>query len=681
MKLVLKLVYLLVFCVSFNTYAQTKDKMWLLVDGVTYKRLHPLDKALLDSLLPLYHKATHDSVRLEILYNLIENCNDETLWPKYNTYMLALAEKGKTGNFYLIYQAAALNNIGYLADNKGNIIKAIEYYSKALKLREQAGDKHGIAESTNNLGSLCSFQNDFRKSIYYYRAAVKLYKDIGDKAGAAMSLNNMGSTYNNLHLIDSAILYNTEALKLEQEIGDRLNMSNSLGNLGNCFLDLNDTAKAVKYFTHALAIREELGNKAGIAESLNSLSDIYITQNNITKGEQYAARALVLAREIGYPSVISTAAELLYKVYKKKHLSEKALDMYILYKQMHDSISGLEQVRATTTAEYSYKESQQNLEFEKQNALAEVEHKKQNMFMLFIICVAVAIGIIALFIFRNLQQYKKAKRIIEKQKELVEEKQKEILDSIRYAKRIQDAVLKEQEHVSAHLPGHFVMFQPKDIVSGDFYWSIEKDNHWYIASADCTGHGVPGAFLTILGTSFLNEITATDNLLTPAEILDKLRKRMIAELSVTNKETNETKDGMDISLARLNLVTKELMWAGANNPLWITSNNSKKEGEQFREIAAHKQPIGHYPTLTPYPNHVIQLTKGDTFYLFTDGYADQFGGPKGKKLKYKTMKDMLVNAANDSMEKQKQTLSDYFTKWKDHYEQTDDVCIIGVTIF
>jgi serine phosphatase RsbU (regulator of sigma subunit) len=157
---------------------------------------------------------------------------------------------------------------------------------------------------------------------------------------------------------------------------------------------------------------------------------------------------------------------------------------------------------------------------------------------------------------------------------------------------------------------------------------------------------------------------------------------MIAELSVTNKETNETKDGMDISLARLNLTTKELMWAGANNPLWIISavNDSKKEYE-FLEIPAHKQPIGFYPLLTPYPNHVIRLKKGDAFYLFTDGYADQFGGPKGKKLKYKTMKDILVNNAHESMEKQKQILSEYFTAWKGKYEQTDDVCIIGINIF
>jgi len=684
MKLILKWVCLLVFCVSFQAYSQTKNKDWLLVDGIDYNHIPASDKNLLDSILPLYHQAKHDSVRLRLLYTLIENCNDESLWPSYNAYMLHMAEAGKGEKFYLIYQAAAFNNIGYDADNKGNVAKATEYYTKALKLREQAGDSRGIAESINNLGSLCSFQDDDKKAVYYYSKAVSLYRSIGDKQGASVSLNNLGSSYSNLGKLDSSILVNSQALQMQQQMGDRLDMSNSFHNLGGCYLDLGDTVKSIEYFNNALKIREEIGSKPGIAETVNSLARIYFRQNNIKKAEAYVNRAFLLAKELGYPNTISISANLLYQIYQKQHKPDKALEMYILSKQMSDSITGLEQVRVTTTAEYVYKEFQQNLENEKKKEVAEEERKKQNVFMWLIVFIALATGGIALMVYKNLQRYKKAKHIIEKQKELVEEKQKEILDSIRYAKRIQDAVLKEQEHVSAHLPGHFVLFQPKDIVSGDFYWSIEKDDHWYVAAADCTGHGVPGAFLTILGTSFLNEINAQEILLTPAEILDKLRQRIISELSVTNKEVNETKDGMDISLVRLNLATKELMWAGANNPLWITSviqSNEVNKKYELKELPAHKQPIGFYPTITPYPNHSIQLKKGDTFYLFTDGYADQFGGEKGKKLKYKTMKELILNNAHESMERQKQILLDYFIKWKGDYEQTDDVCIIGINVF
>jgi len=681
---VFKLAYLFFFFSVLNSYSQTKNKDWLLVDGINYGHLNANDKQLLDSILPLYHKAAHDSVRLSLLNCFVENCIDEAVWPKYNNFMQKIAENGDGSKLYLIYQAAALNNIGYDADNKGNVIKATEYYTKALTLREKAGDIRGIAESTNNLGSLCSFQNDTKKSIYYYAKAVKLYQAIGDKRGAGQSLNNLGSAYNNLNKVDSSIIFNMQALSMQKEIGEDLGMANSYNNLGNCYLDLGDTAKAIEYHTNALKISEELGDKSGITDVLNNLGEIYLDHNDIKKAQIYADRAFKLAQELGYPNEIGNSAKLLYDIYKKQKNTGKALEMYILFKQMRDSITGLEQVRATTSAEYTYKEFQQNLEHEKESAIAAEERKKQRLFMLLIAFIALATGIIAILVYKNLQRYKKAKLLIEKQKELVEEKQKEILDSIRYAKRIQDAVLKEQEHISAHLPGHFVLFQPKDIVSGDFYWAIEKDNYWYVAAADCTGHGVPGAFLTILGTSFLNELNATDSLLTPAEILDKLRSRMIAELSVTNKETNETKDGMDISLARLNLSTKELMWAGANNPLWITSViNQAADKKEYKliEVPAHKQPIGFYPTLTPYPNHVIELKQGDTFYLFTDGYADQFGGEKGKKLKYKAIKELLLNAANESMENQKNILLQYFIKWKGNYEQTDDVCIIGINIY
>src|ERR1700749_4925972 len=178
---IFKLACLIVFCfLTSKNYSQVKNKDWFLVDGIDYAHLNATDKQLLDNMLPLYHKATHDSVRLRLLNDFIEYCIDEAVWPKYNDFMQHMAENGDGSKLYLIYQAAALNNIGYDADNKGNVIKATEYYTKALTLREKAGDIGGIAESTNNLGSLCSFQNDTRKSIFYYAKAVRLYQVIGD---------------------------------------------------------------------------------------------------------------------------------------------------------------------------------------------------------------------------------------------------------------------------------------------------------------------------------------------------------------------------------------------------------------------------------------------------------------------------------------------------------------------
>ncbi len=521
-----------------------------------------------------------------------------------------------------------------------------------------------------------SYQNDLKASIAYYARAVKLYEEAGDMKGASQSLNNLGSTYINTKEPKKSIEYNTKALHIQEKNNDELGMSNSFVNLGNAYEALGETNKAIEYYTKSLQIREQLGSKSGIAESLYNLGNIYFANKDLKNAKQCLDRSLQLAKELGFPGDIENASHVLYKIYQSQNNAKEALEMFELFTKMRDSTNGIEQVREATSSKYKWEEEQVKLEHEKETAIAIAESKKQRLFLLLIAFIAIAIGVIAIIVFKNLQRYKKAKRIIEKQKELVEEKQKEILDSIRYAKRIQDAVLKEQEHISTHLPSHFVLFQPKDIVSGDFYWSIEKDTYWYVAAADCTGHGVPGAFLTILGTSFLNELNATETILTPAEILDKLRYRIIAELSITNKETNETRDGMDISLARLNLKTNELMWAGANNPLWILN----KDKNELREISSHKQPIGFYPTLTPYPNHIFQLNKGDTFYLFTDGYADQFGGDKGKKFKYKRLQDLLLNIKEEVLEKQKEILFKTFIDWKGFFEQTDDICIIGIKV-
>ena len=281
-------------------------------------------------------------------------------------------------------------------------------------------------------------------------------------------------------------------------------------------------------------------------------------------------------------------------------------------------------------------------------------------------------------------EIRQQKEAVEEQKEVIEEKQKEIIDSINYAQRIQEALLKSEENESPHLPPHFMLFKPKDIVSGDFYWALEKQGHLYLTAADCTGHGVPGAFLTMLGTSFLNEINAHEELLAPAEILNKLRERIINELSQTGA-AGENKDGMDMSLARIDLTglgnglqhgKVELQWAGANNPLWVI----RKDSTELLEIKANKQPIGHHTDMRPFDNHVVQLYPGDGFYLFSDGFPDQFGGPKGKKFKYRPFKQLLIDSFHKPPEEQKAILDRAFEEWKGDLEPVDDVVVIGVML-
>jgi serine phosphatase RsbU (regulator of sigma subunit) len=260
---------------------------------------------------------------------------------------------------------------------------------------------------------------------------------------------------------------------------------------------------------------------------------------------------------------------------------------------------------------------------------------------------------------------------LQSQKEMVEEKNREIVDSINYALRLQKAIIPTEAKISAALPSSFVLFKPKDIVSGDFYWMNEVGGRVLIAAIDCTGHGVPGAMVSVVGANGLNRCVKEFNLRQPAEVLDKLTE-LVKETFESGED--KVKDGMDGAFCSIDLKKRTVEYAGANNPLWII----RKEAEEVEEIKANKQPIGDFEYQKPFTNHSIQLSEGDAFYIFSDGYVDQFGGPKGKKFKYKTLKKLLFEIRDKSMNEQKDILDQTFKEWKMDLEQLDDVCVIGV---
>ena len=259
------------------------------------------------------------------------------------------------------------------------------------------------------------------------------------------------------------------------------------------------------------------------------------------------------------------------------------------------------------------------------------------------------------------------------QKEIIEEKNKHITDSIIYAKRIQDATLPSIGKVRSYLNNSFVLFKPKDIVSGDFYWVEQVGDTILFAVVDCTGHGVPGAFLSLIGHNSLNQIVNELNITKPSDILFELDKIVYKTLQNNLEETN-IKDGMDMSICALNTVSKELQFSGAYNPLYLLRE------EELEEIKGDKIAIGSGQTEQEYTNHIIQLKEGDCIYLFSDGYADQFGGPKGKKFKYSKFKELLVQYHKQPMIRQHDILDMHIEEWQGDLEQLDDVCVIGVSV-
>jgi serine phosphatase RsbU (regulator of sigma subunit) len=429
-------------------------------------------------------------------------------------------------------------------------------------------------------------------------------------------------------------------------------------------------------------------------------------------------------------TVVTTLASIKYEV---KNTEAQVLTNLLNHASTNDKTNLAAQI-AELGVKYETQKQEQKLallEKDKQLFDAKLDEKqkdideKKNTIVIFILCI-VAFSIMLFYIIRNnILRRKinleliKQKDIIENQKSEVEKKNTEILDSIEYAKRIQNTILPPQKIVSQYLEKSFILYLPKDIVAGDFYWmsappslpkgeekNIPNSNEEILtlrstekfplggspkleeneiegpyilfAACDCTGHGVPGAMVSVVCSNALNKAVNEFGLNEPAKILDKVAELVIEDLSKNNEDNDEIKDGMDASLAMLtynetrNAAT--LQWAGANNPLWIIRNG------ELLETKADKQPIGKTDNLQPFTNHEIQLQKGDSIYLFTDGYADQFGGEKGKRFMRHRFKDLLISIQNLPMNEQRETLYNAHIEWKGSVEQVDDICVIGVRV-
>ena len=576
------------------------------------------------------------------------------------------------------------NTMGVIYKHKGDYSKAIQNYYKSLGILEELKDSASIIGSINNIGHIYMEKRDFDKAIQCFDKSLKIAELIGESRSKAAVLLNLGNTYAAKNEFQKSLEYHFMSLKIAEDLKDPGALRDCYGNIGNVYNRLNNYAKAIEYHTKSMNISEEYADSAAIAVGYNTLGPDFIGLKNYPKAIEYHFKALNLGRKLNDIETIEYAYEGLVNSFSVTGNYKKAFEFKILFEEVQDSLLNSKNFDEMANLRANFEMEQTNKERDLIMHAKEIQQKadldKQKMINIFLSIGGIIILLFAIVAVRAYLNKKKANKIIaaqkhevEEQKEIIEEKNKDITDSINYAFRIQHAILKAEEHVSKHLPSHFILFKPKDIVSGDFYWTLEKHNHLYLAAADCTGHGVPGAFLTMLGVSFLNEINGVDELLTPAEILNRLRDRIIKELGQTGREM-ENKDGMDISLARINLKTNELQWAGANNPFYYTKDN------ELMEVKADKQPIAYYISMKPFTNHEFSFAKGDIFYLFTDGFADQFGGPEGKKFKYKQLQKKLIETQIFTVEDQKQKLNLLFEDWRGKLEQIDDVCIIGMRL-
>jgi tetratricopeptide (TPR) repeat protein len=616
--------------------------------------------------------------------------------------------------------SAILGNIGSAYYFQGDYPKALNNYFKALKLAEEINDNNRIVINLGNIGNVYKDQSDYTKALEYYFKALKMNKELGNKNGIAANLGNIGIVYKEQavasrskkdsvasnSLYQKALNYSLEALKINEELGDERSTANQLGNIGTVYHDLKNYPKALEYYFKALTMTKELEDKRGIASNLGNIGSIYTSLKKYTEAETYLLQALAIA-----DSIVILKEKMQFEIsisdlYSKTGKDKKAFKHFKNYIEARDTLINQDKSREIMNFEFAKKEAATKAEQEKKDALAAAESRKQKIIIWSVIGGLLLVIFFTGFIFRSLRITRKQKNIIESQKikvdeaneelkqqneeilaqrneiehqkHLIEEHQKEIVDSITYAKRIQDAILPPIEFIKEKLPNSFILYKPKDIVAGDFYWMEVINNTLFIAAADCTGHGVPGAMVSVVCSNALNRAVKEFDLTDTGKILDKITDLV---LETFEKSSTEVKDGMDISLLSIKYKTtgtlneiSHLQWSGANNPLWYFQNN------ELIEIKADKQPIGKSDYRKLFTTHTIEYKPDSTFYLFTDGYADQFGGPRGKKFMYKQFSDKLKETLSAEPYAQQKYLDTAFENWKGHLDQVDDVTVIGICI-
>ncbi|OFY25805.1 MAG: hypothetical protein A2309_09885 [Bacteroidetes bacterium RIFOXYB2_FULL_35_7] len=697
----------------------------------------------IDSLLNILHCASHDTIKVRTFALLCDEYrnNDPEKAMQYGKQGLFLAQKIA----YKRGTAICYNNIGNVHNIQGSYLDAIEYYQKSIDINEELGDKKSVAHCYGNIGIIYKEQGNYPKAIEYYQQSLKKDEELGDKKGMAQCFGNIGivyynqgnfskaieymqkdmeiaeelrdnkgmaSCYNNLGVIyieqkkySKALEYYQMSLKISEKSGDKKGIAQCYGNFGIAYYAQGNYPNALKYYQQALAIFEELGNKGGITITLGNIASSYNKLKKYNNAIEYAEKSLKIAKEIGSLDDEMIAFENLAEAYDSLGNTKKELIYYKLFTMAKDSLFNEEKHKQITKMEAIYQTEKKQKEIELKNtqlAKKEVEVKQQKTQKFAFIGSFILMLILSVVIFKSYRDKKKANILLTEQKHEIEEKNEElnqqnaelaaqrdyiaqihenITESIRYAERIQKAVLPDEQYIKNRIQNDFfILFKPKDIVSGDFYFVEQRKNKLLIAVADCTGHGVPGAFMSMLGISFLNEIIAKEGVQSASHVLDELRNYVIHSLQQKGI-MGEQKDGMDIAFVALNINTNELQFAGANNPIYLIHTNTNNE---LTEIKGDKMPVAIHDSMNNFTNQIIQLQKGDIFYLMSDGYKDQFGGSKGKKFLSNNLKQLLCEHCIKSMNEQKEVLDNTIENWKTgyeiKYEQTDDITVFGIKI-
>lgn len=584
----------------------------------------------------------------------------------------AYKESQHSQSIHLKGKAALQAGVSYY--NMGDYKKAATYYQEGIVLSEKSNNKKLQAQAYNGFANLFATQKQFTQASEYFNKALEISKELGDTRKVSVILMNLANIeYNKAYYSNDFTQCNKaygEAYNWAVAAKDTDQIISCLGNWGMSYSDEGKFDLSLEKLNTAISLAEVSNNKADLVFLKYYLGRTYGIMHKHPQAIEAFNQSLKLAMEFkdvdfqseNYLCLAESNYELgNYKV---------AYDFFKQYKNTEDTIASKELATELNMIKAQYDSEKK----QKQIELLEAKAGQDKIIKASLMIGAVMLLVLAFLMFNRYRLKSKTNKLLEHQNAIISEKNKDISDSINYAKKIQEAIFPTHDDIKNVFPEFFILSLPKDVVSGDFYWFTTIEGLKIFAVADCTGHGVPGAFMSMIGNTLLNHIVIERKIVRPDLILNELRREIIKALK--QGENSQNKDGMDISLICLNTKTKFVQIACANNPVWIL-----KTDQTFWEIKPDKQPIGYVADKhNDFSLHECEVSSGDIIFQFTDGFADQFGGVKGKKFKYNPFQETLLSMQKQPIERQGDELKSVFINWKGKLEQVDDVLVSGIKV-
>lgn len=615
-----------------------------------------------------------DEIAWEISYTNLQKGID------YSNQAYELAKKL---NFERLYPKIC-NTQAAIYTDMAEIAKALDFCLEGLTYAKKNNQLKSQVSLFNSLGNIYVKRKDSRKALSYYLLSDQTLKTYAPNKMSVAALGNIVGIYLGFGKLDSAMYYANLCLdyNLKNKNIDRL--SNNYISLSEIYYELKKPEKCFQMAQKAVQSSLDINDEYTLAHSYIQLSDAFFLMKDYKKSLEALDKAKVCASKTGDIPALENIAEYYSIIYEETGDYKNSLKYFKEYKMFKDSALNVESIQQEKNAEAKYENEKKQKEIEllaeKQKVNEEQNQKKKIYLIAAFIGIAILVFVSVILYRNNILKQKTNKDLeafnkeINHQKELVEVKNKEIVDSINYAKRIQQSILTSDSYFKKYTTDFFILFKPKDIVSGDFYWALNHDNKFIVMTADCTGHGVPGAMMSMMGMNFLNEIVNERKISNPAEILNQLRADIIKTLNPEGSLV-ETKDGMDCCLCSFDFNNMKLNYSNANNSFYLIRNN------ELIVSKSNKMPVGAgHSANVPFSEYEMDIQKGDLIITFTDGYADQFGGNKGKKFKYKQLEELLYSSAQLPLSTIKEKLNETIELWKGDLEQVDDICVIGIKV-